>query len=189
MRLISYISTFLILTFLFGFKTNTSPITIYGHLRNSTKDKDILKAKIIIFVKADNKILSQDTLNEKGEFVLEFLPEKIEKHFDFYCYGLGVDTILISSVTIFESDNPQMTFYLPEKHKKNKKGKIICPICKQSNRIYKINYGDEILDPLNKDKKLKFKNASPKIINGQYYARTCIVGFAKYYCEREKVEF
>jgi hypothetical protein len=76
-----------------------------------------------------------------GNFDLSFTPEK-EKSFDFFCSCVGVDTMLIASVTRFESDTPEMTFFIPAKNKKNASGKVICQKCKRTDNIYKIVYGD-----------------------------------------------
>lgn len=143
---------------------------------------------VTVFVKSDNKILAKVLTDNKGDFKLTFTPEN-QKSFDFYCTGVGLDTILISSVKTFESDTPEMTFYIPGLRKKNSLGKTICPKCNKADKVYKIVYSDGIPDHFDDDTKARKPNTNPNIIDGEYYAGTCIVGVAKYFCDRDKVEF
>jgi len=93
------------------------PITITGHLKKNPKDTSAFIQNVVVLVKGDNKILSKTLTDNKGDFTITFTP-KNEKSFDFYCTGLGIDTLLLSSVTTFESDTPEMSFYIPVQHKK-----------------------------------------------------------------------
>lgn len=70
-----------------------------------------------MFVKADNKVLAKTLTDDKGDFTITFTPKK-EKSFDFYCTGLGIDTLLLSSVTTFENDTSEMTFYILDNTKR-----------------------------------------------------------------------
>ena len=186
MRLTTYILTILILTISFGFRTTTNPISIYGHLKNNTNEKSIYNSGLIVFVKADGKILAQDTTNESGDFVLEFLPEKKEKHFDFFCCGIGMNTILISSVSIFESDTPEMTFYIPRKISRNVFGKFICTLCKRTDKVYKIRHSDAPVSTFQISK--SGDTTYSQIYKGKYQVG-CLGGPATYYCDRDKVKF
>ncbi|MCC6289302.1 MAG: hypothetical protein IT249_15590 [Chitinophagaceae bacterium] len=176
------------MTLLLGFRHLTLPVTITGHLKKNPADTFAYTNGIIVFVKGGNKVLAKAVTDNKGDFIITFTPKK-EKSFDFYCTGLGIDTILISSVTVFESDTPEMTFYIPGIRKKTTLGKTICPKCKRADKVYKIVYSDGIPDHFDDDKTANKQNSNPKIIDGEYYAGTCIVGIAKYYCDRDKVEF
>ena len=188
MRLTIYISTIFAVSLLVSFRHFTLPVTISGHLKKNPADTSAYTKGIIVFVKGDNIVLAKSVTDNKGDFIIAFTPKK-EKSFDFYCTGLGIDTLLISSVTGFESDTPEMTFYIPGIRKKTALGKTICPICKRTDKVYKIIYSDGIPDHFNDDKTSHKQNSNPKIIDGEYYAGTCIVGIAKYYCDREKAEF
>jgi len=172
-------------TLLLGFRIFTNPVIITGHLKKNPKDTSAYIENIVVFVKGDNKLLAKTLTDRKGNFTITFTP-KDEKSFDFYCTGLAVDTLLLSSVTSFESDTPEMTFYIPGLHKKTSLGKIICPKCKRTDKVYKIQYssmpvmtrlisksGDTTYSPVYKDT----------------YQESCIVGLAKYYCDRDKVKF
>ena len=92
-------------------------------------------------------------------------------------------------MTGFESDTPEMTFYIPGIRKKTIFGKIICPKCRKTDKVYKIVYSDGIPNHFANDNTVNKQNSNTKIIDGEYYAGTCIVGVAKHYCDRDKVEF
>lgn len=188
LRLTIYISTIFAATLLLGFRLLTNPVTITGHLKKNPKDGSGFVEWVTVFVKSDNKILAKVLTDNKGDFKLTFTPEN-KKSFDFYCTGVGLDTLLISSVKTFESDTPEMTFYIPGLRKKNSLGKTICPKCNKADKVYKIVYSDGIPDHFDDDTKVRKQNANPNIIDGEYYAGTCIVGVSKYFCDRDKVEF
>ena len=109
-----------------------------------------------------------------------------EKSFDFFCYGVGVDTMLIASVTTFESDTPEMTFFIPTIPKTNTLGKIFCPKCKRTDKVYKIRYGDN-------PTYVRHINASGNTTYSPLYKGTyqedCTERPAKYYCDRDKIKF
>jgi len=185
LRLIIYISTILIATLLLGFKLLTNPVTITGHLKKNLTDNSAFVDRVIVFVKGDNKILAKVLTDEKGDFEITFTPKK-EKSFDFYCTGLGLDTLLISSVTTFESDTPEMTFYIPGLIKRNSLGRALCPICKRADKVYKIQYGDA---PVMTRHISKTGDTTYSPIYKGTYQESCIVGPAKYYCDRDKAKF
>jgi hypothetical protein len=176
------------MTLLFGFGLFTNPVYITGHLKRNLKDTSAYVNGIAIFVKGDSKILGKTITDKQGDFKMTFTPNK-EKSFDFYCYGIGVDTLLISSVKTFESDTPDITFYIPGIMRKNTLGKTMCLKCNKADKVYQIVYSDGIPGHFDNDNKVRTPNQNPKIIDGDYYAGTCIVGVAKYFCNRDKVEF
>jgi hypothetical protein len=186
MKRYQFILPLVIVLFFTGFKPRTNPVYINGHLKKNPQDNPGSLEKLHVFVKGDDKVLAKTTADEKGNFELTFTPGK-EKSFDFFCSGLTTDTLLIGSVQAFKSDTPDMVFYIPASRKKNASGHIICLKCCKADKVYKIAYGDGIPDRFDDDKTIP--NANPDIINGEYQARTCIVGAAKYYCDRDKVKF
>ena len=120
-----------------------------------------------------------------GNFDLSFTPEK-EESFDFFCSGVGVDTMLIASVTRFESDTPEMTFFIPAKNKKNASGKVICPKCKRADNVYKIVYGDNPIYVRN------ISSSGDTTYSPLYkgtYQEDCSETPARYYCDRDKIKF
>jgi len=187
LRLTIYISTILFATFLLGFKLLTNPVHITGHLKRNPKDTSAYVEGITIILKGDNKILAKTFTDRHGNFELTFTPEK-EKSFDFYCYGLAVDTLLIASVRTFESDTPDLTFYIPGIVKKSFMGQALCPKCKKADKVYKIRYGDA-LPVVSRQISENGDTTLSRIVNGHYNAGSCIVGIATYYCDRDKVEF
>ena len=187
LRLIIYISTILLATLLLGFKLLTTPVHITGHLRNNPKDTFANIKGIAVIVKGGNKVLAKTFTDRHGNFELTFTPEK-EKSFDFYCYGLAVDTLLIASFKTFESDKPDLTFYIPGIIKKNFLGQTLCLKCKKADKVYKIRYGDALPVVTRQDSENGDITYS-RIVDGHYNAGFCIGGVATYYCDRDKVEF
>jgi len=186
LRSLNCILTIFIATLFFGFKVLTNPVYIKGHLRLNPKDTSAYVERISIFVKANNQVLAKTFTDGKGNFELTFTPDK-EKSFDFFCNGVGVDTLLVGSVRKFESDTPELTFYIPALRKKNTLGQVICPKCKKADTVYKIIYGDGIPDHFDDEQTSRDPNSS--IIDGQYHKGICIVGVAKFFCDRDKIEF
>ncbi len=187
LRLIIYISTIILATVLLGFKLLTNAVHITGHLKRSPKDTSAFIEGIAVIVKGDNKILAKTYTDRQGNFEFTFTPEN-EKSFDFYCYGLAIDTLLVASVRTFESDTPDLTFYIPGVVKKNFLGQTLCPKCKKADKVYKIRYGDA-LPIVSREVSENGDTSFSRIVNGHYNAGSCIGGLATYYCDRDKVEF
>jgi hypothetical protein len=169
-----------------SFSINTIRVHINGHLTKNPKGSNAHIEHLNVFVKGDDKVLAQTVTNEKGDFNMTFTPEK-EKSFDFYCSGVGMDTLLLSSITSFESDSPEITFSIPAAIKKDAAGKAICMKCHQTDEVYSIVYG--LVQVVTRKKDAKGKIIYSNIANGKYYAGTCINGIATYYCDRDKVKF
>ncbi len=183
MRLTFFILIFLLTAVIVSFKVATNPIKITGHLKLNPKDTSSYVGGMTIILKGDNKILTQTFTDKKGNFELTFTPNA-EKSFNFFCYGLSVDTLLVESVKTFESDNPEMNFYIPASRKKNSRGNTICPICNKADKILIIDYGMFASKYSKKEKKF-----ITEVSKGHINAETCIVGIASFFCERDKVKF
>lgn len=178
------LSIFVILVIL-SFKNLSNPIFINGHLKpkNAELKNDIIALKI--FVKADGKILAESYTDQNGNFKLTFTPEN-EKSFDFYCSGIGIETILLKSETNFEGENIEMNLDFTAKYEKTFFGKVKCLKCKKADKVYEILY----TDPPIVTRKIK-KNGDTiysKIYKNKY-REGCIVEPANYYCERDDVKF
>ncbi|TAL41450.1 MAG: hypothetical protein EPN92_12940 [Chitinophagaceae bacterium] len=176
----------MITTCAWGYKLLTLPVNITGHLKKNPKDTSAYVEGLLVFVKGNSKVLAKTFTDKKGDFELTFTPNK-EKSFDFYCNGVAIDTLLIGSVKTFESDTPEMTFYVPAQAKKNALGQVLCPKCKKTDKVYKIVYGDG--QPVRMEVSETGDTTYSSIINGRYYTGTCLVGVAKYFCDRDKAKF
>ena len=185
MRLSNYTLIIIIATFLWGGKSADLPVTIKGHLRKNPSDTSAYIMAVTVFVKGDNKVLARTFTDWKGDFSLTFTPGK-ETSFDFYCTGVGIDTLLMSSITTFESDTPEMTFYIPGQHKRNAQGKVICPKCRREDKVYKIEYG---FAPIVTRHISKSGDTTYSPLYKGTYQEGCVVGPAKYYCDRDKAKF
>jgi hypothetical protein len=186
MKNIITISTFIIATLLTSFKFTSNRLFITGHIYKNPKAESPYFQGISIFVKADNKVVANAITSDKGDFSLVFTPIN-QKSFDFYCSGVGIDTILLLSTNHFESDHLEMTFHIPSNIKKNLFGKAYCPKCKKTDKVFEIEYGDAPVY-VRKISKHGDTTYSP-IYKGKYQAGTCIGGLATYYCDRDKIKF
>ena len=173
-------------TLFVGFRPWTNPVYITGHVKLNPKDTSAYIQGLFVFVKGDERVLAKTHTDSNGNFNLTFTPEK-EKSFDFFCQGVAIDTLLLSSVTTFDSDTPELTFYIPSLRKKNALGQTLCPKCKKADKVFKIAYGDGM--PVKMEISNTGDTTYSNIANGRYYAGTCIIGIAKYYCNRDKVKF
>lgn len=182
---IKYILPLFVALLFLSFKNLSNPVFIIGHLKpkNAELKNDIIGLKI--FVKADGKILAESYTDQNGDFNLTFTPEN-EKSFDFFCSGIGIGTILLKSVTNFESENIEISLDYTAKYKKTILGKVICLKCKKADKVYEILYSDP---PIVTRKINKFGDTIYSKIYKNKYREGCIVEPAKYYCERDDVKF
>lgn len=182
---IKYILPIFVVLLILSFKNVSNPVFINGHLKpkNPELENDIVGLKI--FVKADGKIVAENYTDKNGDFNLTFTPEK-EKSFDFFCSGIGIGTILLKSVTDFESDNIEMNLDFTAKYKKTFLGKVICLKCKKADKVYEIEYSDP---PIVTHKINKPGDTIYSKIYKNKYREGCIAEPAKYYCERDDVKF
>lgn len=185
MRLVIHILILFVIILCGGFRQASLPVTITGHLRKNPLDTSAYTSGVVVFVKGDNKLLAKAQTDDKGDFVITFTPET-EKSFDFYCTGIGIDTLLLSSVTRFESDTPEMTFFIPGQPGRNNSGQTICPKCKRADKVYKIQYG--IAPVMTRRISESGDTTYSPLYKGTYQA-SCNAGPAKYYCDRDKVKF
>src|SRR5215813_4554306 len=79
-------------------------IGLTGRLHDFPKN---LKYSVAVF--GDGKYLNSSKLDGKGDFTLDFSDSR-EKAFDFYLRPSKGDTLLIASVKVFESDEPNINF-------------------------------------------------------------------------------
>jgi hypothetical protein len=178
---------FLIFITISSLKPWTNPIYITGHLKSNHIDTAIHLEKLYLVVKGDKKVLAKTKILKSGKFEMSFTP-RTEVSFDFYCVGIGVDTIMIASVTSFVSDTPDVTFYLPARTKKNTAGQVVCLKCNKSDKIYSISYSDH--QPITKN----YLNSAGAImqsiaVNKDFTNDRNYYKLATKYCDRDKVEF
>jgi len=184
MTVFKFISAIFIVAFFFGFKPLTNPVYITGHLKKNPKDTFAGVEHLNVFVKGDNKILAKTITDNNGNFNLKFIPKE-EKSFDFFCSGVGLDTLLVGSVKLFESDTPDMTFYIPVQYKKNAFGKVICPKCNKADKVLKIEYGiPSTVMHVNEN-----GDTTHSLDNRRFQAGSCVFTGAKYFCNRDKIKF
>src|SRR3569623_982263 len=122
----------------FSFRHATNPVYITGHIKDNPDElSQGFYQNINVFAAKGKKVVGKATADGNGDFELVFTPTQNDT-FDLYCYGFALDTVLLTSITSFDRDNPEMSFYIPAKPIKNFFGKVICPRCKKADKIYKI---------------------------------------------------
>src|ERR1017187_4923586 len=94
------------------------------------------------YVKADNKIIAQTELDKNGHYDLTFIYDNM-KDYDFFITGIGIDETFIESVIAFNGDKFNEDIKFPRIYNK-KHGKIICPKCNKTDKVYPIIYGTPI---------------------------------------------
>lgn len=185
MKLFKLLQFTFFVTIISSFENITLPVYITGHIRKNPNDTSAYIEHLNIYVKGNKRILAKTFTDNKGNFFLSFTPGT-EPSFDFFCNGIGIDTLLLSSITTFESDTPDLTLYIPAEPLRNSSGKVICLKCNKADRVYPIEYGEPIY-VLDIGKAGK-RTISP-IYHGKYQAGSCIVKSARYFCDRDNVKF
>ena len=137
----------------------TPEIGLIGHIKIS--DGNGIVKSGTVFVEGDNNFLNKSVTDKQGNFVLDF-SDSNERAFDFYCSYEGSDTLLLASVKSFDSDRPEITFYIPKRV--NALEKVVCPFCKKNDKLYRLIYS-----------KLDHKQFT--------------VSSMRYYCSRNKMKF
>jgi hypothetical protein len=134
---LKYIATIIIIFFLLSFKNSMITVNISGQLKPKKSETNIIGLKILI--KSNNKIIAKTYTDSFGKFKFKLIP-KDEKEFDFFCSGIGSDTLFLKRITHFENDSISLKISIPIKYKRKFLGKTICPICKRSDSVFKIKY-------------------------------------------------
>ena len=116
MRILFAIATFSVIILLGSFRPVTNPVVITGHIRIDTAKIHLNPNNLLVLVKRGHKILASTHTDKNGDFKLSFTPST-EKEFKFYCSSPPIGTILLETVTKFESDTADMTFFIPRKAK------------------------------------------------------------------------
>jgi len=135
--LIKLISPILVALILLSFTCGQNSVEIYGKLK--PKKSEINVSRLRILVKTNNLILAETITDTFGKFKLKFISKTNDK-IDFYCIGIGSDTIFLKRIVNIQTDSLNLAFSLPVKCKLNLKGKVICPICKKADKVFKIIY-------------------------------------------------
>lgn len=135
--LLKVISLILVTIILLSFTYDQNSMKIYGQLKPRKPEINVSGLKIL--VKTNNLILAETLTDTFGKFKLIFIP-KANDTINFYCTGIGKDTIFLKRIINIKTDSLNLAFSLPVKYKLNLKGKVICPICKKSDKVLKLIY-------------------------------------------------
>lgn len=185
MRTTLNILTIIYSVILLGFVPTTEPIKIVGQLKPYPKDTLGYIEGLNVFAKVGSQISAKTIVGRNGNFSLTIENPK-NKRITIFCYGLGVDTLLIFSTSNIKNINSKLSLYFPMKLKKNLFGRIVCPICNRTDKVFPIIYS---ISPIVQQKIINGDTTYTNIVNKKYYAETCTNEIARYYCERDKIKF
>ena len=163
-----------------------TPATIHGQIKQNSGDTSGYIGGLGVFIKIGNRISDHATTDAKGNFTLT-VHEMTGERVNLFCCGIGMDTLLLYSMTKFSESDKHCVFYLPAKIKKNIFGKVYCPICHRTDKVYKILYSDNPAYVIRTAK--NGDTIYSPIYRGTYQAKTCINAVARYFCDRDKIKF
>lgn len=186
MKICSVILIFTLAAFVPGFKQEMDPLIIHGQIKQNPRDTSGYVEGLTVFIKIGRRIENRATTDKEGNFTLTF-DEVPGKRMDLFCCGIGMDTLLLYSATKFSDSDEHHAFFIPAKIKKNIFGKVYCPICHRTDKVYKIVYSDNptFVARTSQDGDTIY---SP-LYRGTFQAGTCINEVARYFCDRDKVKF
>ena len=106
------ISVCLIGIILTSFTNYSYTVELTGRLKKRPGDMHNEIGHVTVFVKGKNQVLGKAISNSKGVFHLSW-NDNNAKAFYFYCV-FDNDTLLLAKISKFESDKPDLTFFLPD---------------------------------------------------------------------------
>jgi hypothetical protein len=96
-----------------GFTPLSYGIDLTGRLKNKTGSAPSEVGGLQVFVRGNHRIMAKGKSNARGGFHLYWIDDPRVKMYYFYCV-LDQDTIMIGKSSLSESDQPDLTFYLPD---------------------------------------------------------------------------
>ncbi|MEL1256032.1 hypothetical protein AAEO57_19735 [Flavobacterium sp. DGU38] len=183
--LLKFISPILIAIILLSFTYGQNSVKIYGELKPKKSEINVSRLKIL--VKTNNLILVETITDTFGKFKLIFIP-KTNNKIDFYCAGIGNDTIFLKRMVNIQTDSLNLAFSLPVKYKLNLKGKVICPICKKTDKVFKIIYlntNPYIAVGVKKTDDGQYDMSNVKLKQEKYTP----IELSRYSCKRDSIKF
>jgi hypothetical protein len=96
-----------------SFTPFSNTIYLTGRLRTTKTNNQTPNGGLSVFVKGNHIIMAKSKTNAKGVFHFYWNDDINIIYYYFYCVT-GKDTVLIGKVNKFTSEDPDLTFYLPE---------------------------------------------------------------------------
>lgn len=141
MRIWSVILIITMTAFVPGFKREMAPLTIHGQITQNPGGTSGYVGGLTVFIRIGGRIGNWVTTDKEGNFTLTF-DEVLGKRVNLFCCGIGMDTLLLYSATKLTDLDKHHVFFIPVKIKKNIFGKVYCPVCHRTDKVYKIVYSD-----------------------------------------------
>ena len=186
---LKYFAILFAIFILFSFKNSIETVYIFGELNPKKAETDISGLKI--FIKNNDKIIAETITDSFGKFKLKINPKE-EKGFNLFCSGIGNDTLFLKRITDFKNDSLHLKLSIPIKHKRKFLGKVICPICKSSDSVYKMVYINTNPRTITNAEIIKTKNGEllklpkkEKFKQEKYIPKE----LSKYTCVRDNINF
>ncbi len=185
--------TFIIISLLI-FITTTSFLTVEVKVSGKVYSDNIEFNKEIVgielFVKYEDNIIAKTFIDKMGNYEVTMnvgLSNQLKNTYDFYFTSIGSDTCFIKAFLQFNGEEMTWNIKLPNTYTKNK-GRIVCPKCGTTNKVFPIVYGWE---QRTQQKVANGDTSYTNIVQDKYYAGTCIHSriSPNWYCDKDKIKF
>jgi len=178
-----YSILFAILIALPAFIRPSYPTRIICHIRKNPADLSVYVNYLDVTIKRRGHAVWTGRSDDMGDFYCDKI-ENYKGPFDIFCTGVGVGTLLIGSLPLNGRSCLDTLLLIPAEKRFDHTGRILCPKCHKGDKVYPIEYGESLTDV--EDSK---RAGESVIVNGKFQAGTCVAMAAKYYCDRDNVQF
>ena len=157
---------------------------IICHIRKNPADSSVFVNHLDVTIKRRGYTIWTGRSDDIGDFSCDKI-ESNKDPFDIFCTAVGVGTLLIGSLQVTDSSCLDTVLLIPAEKRCDHAGRILCPKCHKGDKVYPIEYGmlssTEVEDSR--------RAGGSGIVNGKFMPGTCEPMAAKYYCDRDKVQF
>jgi len=186
---LKYFATILVIFILLSFKSSIETVYVFGKLYPKKSETKLSGLKI--FIKNNDQIISETTTDSFGNFKL-IMDLKEEKEWNIFCSGIGNDTLFLKRITEINNDTLNLKISIPIKYKRKLFGKIICPICKKTDSVFKMFYINTNPRTLTNGKMIKTdKGEMLQLPKKEKFKQEKYIPIeiSKYSCERDNIHF
>jgi hypothetical protein len=168
--------------------TSKSGKVLSGRIYSTDNPQHYSVENIFVILRSNNIAFDTVRTNDNGQFSAT-IPESKQNNIDVLYSGIGFGTVYLQHIRRLDDDTTNLQIDLAARYKKNIFGIVICPKCRRPDQVYKIHYGDAPVYTVRTDDNGN-KTYSP-FHNGVYQAGTCVstAQSARWYCDRDQIEF
>jgi len=182
----------MLIVFLVLICSSFTSVTFYitGQVQTRAAGKAEKTRFLSLFLKFNGRVIAEDITDSTGHYDFSFNEQILSNEkgsFEVYMTGIGMDTSLLKANLIPVSEETTLDLIIPVKPRR-KFGKVVCPKCGKSGRVYPISYG---LKQLVVRENHPEDTLNSKIVRGKYYDGGCVSGLLSphWYCDKDKVKF